>query len=185
MALTRKQQRFVDEYLLDLNATQAAIRCGYSPKTAEVQGCRLLSNAKIAPAVEKALQARAERTKIDADWLLLRLAEEATADVNDLYDENGHLRPVADWPLIWRQGLVAGIETVREKVGKDKNGDPEYSTVHKVKLSDRVRRLELLGKHVDIQAFRERVDMHIIDPYAELEEARMAKKAARESRAVH
>lgn len=184
MTLNPRQQRFVDEYLLDLNATQAAIRAGYSAKTAGAIGEENLKKPEIAAAVKTAVDARAERTQIDAEWLLVRLAEEAQADVNDLYDENGHLKAVADWPLIWRQGLVAGIETVREKVGENENGEPEYTIVQKIKLSDRTRRLELIGKHVDVQAFLERRQVEVVDPFAELEAARQGRKQAR-SQAVH
>jgi phage terminase small subunit len=75
MTITPKQRRFVEEYLIDLNATQAAIRAGYSPKTAEVQGSRLLSNAKVQAAVSEGQNNRAARTQIDADWVLKRLVE--------------------------------------------------------------------------------------------------------------
>lgn len=153
MALTRKQQTFVEEYLVDLNATQAAIRAGYSAKTANEQAARLLAKASVAEAVANAMEKRTERTQIDADWLLKRLADEAEADVSDLYDEGDALKPVADWPPIWRKGLVAGldVEEVRE-------GGAVVAVIRKIKLSDRVKRLELIGKHVDVQAFRERVE---------------------------
>lgn len=153
MALTAKQQRFVDEYLIDLNATQAAIRAGYAKGSATVEGARLLANAKVGAVVDEAKAKRAAELAIDARWVLKRLAMEVEADLAELYAENGSLRPVAEWPLIWRQGLVAGVETVRE--GK---GDDEASFVDKLKLSDRTRRLELIGKHVDIQAFKDRVE---------------------------
>ena len=65
--MTPKQAGFVEEYLVDLNATQAAIRAGYSPKTAEVQGSRLLANAKVREAVEIGKEARSERTAIRPD----------------------------------------------------------------------------------------------------------------------
>lgn len=76
--LTPKQQRFVDEYLVDLNATQAAIRAGYSAKTAEVQGPRLLGNVRIAAAIRKRQEKRQERTEITQDFVLngLRLNAE-------------------------------------------------------------------------------------------------------------
>jgi phage terminase small subunit len=153
-----KQRAFVLEYLVDLNATQAAIRAGYSAKTADQQGSRLLANVKIAEAISAAQLARAERTKIDADWVLTRLAAEVSADVADLYDETGRVKPIHDWPLIWRQGLVAGIETVQEEVGKDKDGNPIFATAYKLRLSDRARRIDMLGKHVFVSAFREQVD---------------------------
>lgn len=153
--LTDKQQRFVEEYLLDLNATQAAIRAGYSEKTASRIGSENVSKPEIASAIAEAQQKRSERTQIDADWLLKRLADESTADLADLYTENGALKAIHEWPEIWRMGLVAGIETVSEKVGIDEDGEPEFAKVHKVKLSDRVKRLELLGKHVGVGAFKD------------------------------
>lgn len=152
MTLTAKQERFVGEYLLDLNATQAAIRAGYSEKTAKSQGQRLLTNVDVARALSEAQAKRAERTEIDADWVLRRLGEEATADLADILDEAGAVRPVAEWPLIWRQGLVAGLDVHEELVEGQKVGQ----TV-KVKLSDRIKRIELIGKHVNVQAFREQV----------------------------
>jgi phage terminase small subunit len=153
MALTAKQERFVEEYMIDLNATQAAIRAGYSAKTAKQQGARLLTNVDISSALSAAQESRSERVKVDADWVLSRLAHEADADLADILDEAGAIKPVVDWPLIWRQGLVAGIDVHEEMVDGAKVGQ----TV-KVKLSDRIKRIELIGKHVDVQAFREQVE---------------------------
>lgn len=149
--LTEKQKRFVDEYLIDLNATQAAIRAGYSEKTANEIGAENLGKPSIREAVDAALQVRAKKTQIDAEWVLRRLAEEAEADVADLYTESGSLKPVHEWPKIWRQGLVAGIEIEQVK-GPDGSVAGE---VAKVKLSDRVKRLEMIGKHVRVNAFQE------------------------------
>ncbi len=69
-ALTPKQQAFVNEYLIDLNATQAAIRAGYSKKTARFIGAENLTKPDIEAAIAGAIGARAERTKIDSDWVL-------------------------------------------------------------------------------------------------------------------
>ena len=154
MSLTPKQARFVEEYLVDLNATQAAIRAGYSEKTAKSVGHENLTKPDIQAAIAKAMEARSERLKIDADWVLLRLADEATADLADLYAESGELRPVAEWPLIWRQGLVSGLIINETFLDGEKLGH-----VTKVKLSDRIRRLELIGKHVNVQAFAERKEI--------------------------
>lgn len=154
MALTDKQQRFVDEYLLDLNATQAAIRAGYSKKTARQVGSENLSKPAVEQAIAQAQQERSERTKISADWLLERLAEEATADVADLYDENGRTKPIHEWPLIWRQGLVAGFD-VEEMTAEGS----AIGYVKKLKVSDRIKRLELIGKHIDVMAFAERKEV--------------------------
>tara|TARA_Y100000114_G_scaffold153717_1_gene174229 strand:+ start:4831 stop:5325 length:495 start_codon:yes stop_codon:yes gene_type:complete len=159
--MTPKQQRFVDEYLIDLNATQAAIRAGYSAKTANEQGARLLANVSVRNAVSEAKAKRSKETGIDAAWVLSRLAAEAFADLADLYDEQGRVKPVKDWPLVWRQGLVAGIEveTIGEGAGH----------VTKLKISERIKRVELIGKHVDVQAFKEKLEVAaamtlVIDP---------------------
>lgn len=156
--LTDQQQRFVEQYLLDLNAKQAAIRSGYSEKTAEQQGSRLLSNVKVKIAIAAGQAERTERTKVDADWVLARLSQETTADLADLYDDTGRVKPIREWPLIWRQGLVAGIESFPEKIGEDENGKPIYGTAYRIKLASRDKRLEMLGKHVYVSAFREQID---------------------------
>lgn len=73
--LTRKQALFVEEYLCDLNATQAAIRAGYSARTADRQGHRLLRNAEVEAAVEAAMGARLENSQLSAAWTLDQLRE--------------------------------------------------------------------------------------------------------------
>ncbi|WP_441256158.1 terminase small subunit [Bradyrhizobium sp. 482_C4_N1_1] len=165
MARTAKQQRFVQEFLLDLNATQAAIRAGYSKGTADKQGPRLLSNPEIKAAIAAAKLQRSERTEIDADWMLRRLVEEAEADLADLYDGNGDLKPIELWPEIWRQGLVAGVEVdaLFEGTGEDRR---QVGYVKKIKLSDRLRRLELIGKHVRVNAFQDQVAVSDVEGLA-------------------
>ncbi len=153
-SLTPKQQCFVDEYLVDLNATQAAIRAGYSKKTANAIATENLAKPVIAAAIAAARAARSEATKIDAEWVLRRLAAEVEADVADLYADDGGLKPVQEWPLVWRQGLVAGLDVDETFVDGEKVGQ-----VTKVKLSERVRRLELIGKHIDIGAFVDRKEI--------------------------
>lgn len=148
--MTPKQAAFVTEYLIDLNATQAAIRAGYSARTARAMGAENLTKPDIATAIAGAKAERSTRTKVDADWLLSRLADESLADIAELYREDGSVKPVREWPLIWRQGLVAGIEV--ERIGEG------AGTVTKIKISDRIKRLELIGKHIDVQAFKEKIE---------------------------
>lgn len=155
MKLTPKQQRFVEEYLVDLNATQAAIRAGYSARGATVRGSQLLANRKVADAVAAEMAKRSEQTGINAAWVLRRLAAEAEADVRDLFDEDGNLKPVHRWPEIWRKGLVSGIDVERLFDGRGENRE-QIGTVTKIRLSERIRRLELIGKHVNVNAFADR-----------------------------
>ncbi|MDE1179489.1 terminase small subunit [Paraburkholderia sp.] len=86
MALTDKQRRFVDEYLVDLNATQAAIRAGYSPRTADKIASQLLGKTRVAEAIQAAQQERSARTQITADKVLQRWWDMANVDVNDLVE---------------------------------------------------------------------------------------------------
>jgi phage terminase small subunit len=155
MGLTAKQKLFVQEYLVDLNATQAAIRAGYSAKTAKQQGARLLTNVDIAAAVSEANANRLQKAEVDAAWLLRRFTDDLTADLADLYyPETGQLKPVHDWPLIWRQGLVAGVEVEELFEGRGEDRE-QIGFVRKVKLADRSKLKELFGKHVTIGAFKE------------------------------
>ena len=90
--LTARQRRFVDEYLVDVNATQAAIRAGYSARTANVSGCENLTKPNIAAAIITAMQARAQRTQITADRVLEELAVIAFSDIRDFtVDDSGAL----------------------------------------------------------------------------------------------
>jgi len=154
--LTPKQARFVEEYLIDMNATRAAIRAGYSEKTANQQGPRLLEHPEIAAAIDAAKSARSERAQIDALWVLQRLVSEAEADLADLFGDNGELLPVEAWPLIWRQGLVQGVEVLElfEGHGADR---VHIGRLRKIKLDSRIKRIELIGKHIGVNAFQENV----------------------------
>ena len=154
MALTHKQERFVQEYLIDLNATQAAIRAGYSEKSAHVTGHETLNKPYVASAIAEAQKSRADRTEINADWVLKRLHAEAVADLADIYDHNGSIRPIHEWPVIWRQGLIQGVKHTEVR---DSEGNSTGEFVVEVKLPDRIKRIELIGKHVNVQAFREQV----------------------------
>lgn len=92
MELTPKQERFVAEYLIDLNATQAAVRAGYSARTAASQGARLLKHGGVARAVQAAQQARAVRTEITQDRVLQELARIAFFDIRRLYRADGSMK---------------------------------------------------------------------------------------------
>lgn len=146
--LTRKQKTFCHEFMKDINATKAAIRAGYSEHTARQVGYRIMTYPHIKSYIAKLKRAREEKCNIDAAWLLKRLADELFADVSDLYNKDMTLKPPHEWPEIWRTGLVLGIDTIQLNEGS--------GVVSKVRLSDRGRRLELLGKHVDVSAFEEK-----------------------------
>lgn len=83
MALTLKQERFVQEYLVDLNATQAAIRAGYSAKTADRIGPELLGKTCVSEAIQKAIKKREKRTEVTQDYVIEKLKEIAEKDASD------------------------------------------------------------------------------------------------------
>lgn len=154
--LTPKQQRFVEEYLVDLNATQAAIRAGYSAKTARQIGEQNLSKLDIAAAISAAQVSRSKRIEVDADYVLHRLVEIDQMDVLDILTDDMSLKPVSEWPKIWRQYLSGfDLSEIFEGTGDQRE---MVGILKKIKWPDKVKNLELLGKHVGVQAFRDRVE---------------------------
>lgn len=137
--LTDKQQLFVDEYLIDLNATQAAIRAGYSAKTADQQGSRLLANVKVKQAVAEKQAQRSKRTGVNQDRVVLELAKVAFAKMTDIVDSKGRIKEDAS------PDDLACIESI-----KYKESDNEYggSVEREVKIASKLKALELLGKHL-------------------------------------
>jgi len=167
-SLTPKQERFAQEYVKDLAPMQAAIRAGYSPKTAESQGSQVLRLAKVQARVAALQSARAARVEVDSDFVLRRLLDEVNADARDLYDpETGELLPVPSWPEVWRRGLVSTIRTTKLYGRGDERGT-EIGVQTDVVLVDRARRLELLGKHIKVNAFAERLQLGMDTPLQEL-----------------
>ena len=152
--LTPKQQRFVEEYLIDLNATQAAIRSGYSEKTAKVIAAQNLSKLNVQEAIEEAQNKRQEQTQIDAAYVLKRLVEIDQMDVLDIMDDQMKIRPVNEWPKVWRQ-YVVNLENLELSDGE--------GCFKKIKWPDKVKNLELLGKHVSVGAFKDKIE-HSGDP---------------------
>lgn len=157
--LTHKQQLFVEYYLKHLNYTQAAIDAGYTPENIRVHAHRLATKANIRAAIEKRMAERIAIIGADHTLVLTRLVAELKADVADLFDDNGGFKDVSEWPLVWRQGLVAGVEVVEEFDMKNEGGKKKKVLIgqtKKVRFSDRTKRLELFGKHTLIRAFSDR-----------------------------
>jgi phage terminase small subunit len=149
MSLTPKQQAFVDEYLIDLNATQAAIRAGYSENSAEVTGCKLLRNAKVAEFVQRAMDERADKAKVDGARVLEEIGHSAFVDPVEYFDKNGHLLPIHDMPESARRS-IASIKVRREKGEIDEDGKQTWDTVTELKVNDKSRNLELYGRHLKL-----------------------------------
>ena len=156
MALTAKQQRFIAEYLIDLNAAQAAIRAGYAVKGAKDQAYQLMQRPEVVAAIKEAIEARNQRTQVDADYVLNRLTEIDQMDLLDILDDDMSIKPLSKWPKVWRQSLSGfDIAEMFEGVGKERD---LVGLMKKIKWPDKVKNLELLGKHVNVNAFRENVN---------------------------
>lgn len=139
MALTAKQKRFIEEYLIDLNATQAAIRAGYSPDTANEQGCRMLANVSIRTRIDQAMAERSKRTGVSQDRVIRELARIAFVNAPDMIDtKTATLREDAN------EDDTAAIQSVKVK---QMSGDTEM-VEREIKLADKMKALELLGKHL-------------------------------------
>ena len=138
--MTEKQKRFCDEYLIDLNATQAAIRAGYSPNTAREQASRLLSNVNVQTEVDKAMAKRSRRTGISQDRVIQELARIGFCKITDVADSNGKIKDNAS------EDDLACIESIKVKRSKTENG--AVSEEREVKIASKVKCLELLGKHL-------------------------------------
>ncbi|NKE95237.1 terminase small subunit [Pantoea agglomerans] len=154
MALTDKQEMFCREYLIDLNATQAAIRAGYSDNTARKIGSENLTKPDIAQRIIDLKSERNERVEINADYVLRRLVEIDEMDVLDILKDDGGLKMVHEWPKVWRTTL-SGLDILTTVTNFDET--TMENILKKIKWPDKVKNLELIGKHVAVQAFREQV----------------------------
>lgn len=143
MALTPKQERFVQEYLVDLNATAAAKRAGYSGKTAEQVGYQLLQKTSVSEAIQKAMLDREQRTEITQDMVLRETAKLAFFNIRKMFDKNGKPLDISELDADTAAALV-GLD-VQDVT--DNDGD-YVGFVKKYKMADKLKALELLGKHL-------------------------------------
>ena len=178
--MTPKQKRFCDEYLIDLNATQAAIRAGYKEKFAHTNAPKLLQNTTIKAKIDELMQERAKRTEITQDRVLKELAIIAfsnAADYAAVVDEETYVEVEGEWiklldddgnPVMKRtvKPVLTGSLTDEQKralsvIKKGRDG-------FEVKPYDKVRALELLGKHLGMFQDKVEVTGEINNPLADL-----------------
>ena len=155
--MTPKQEAFVREYLIDLNATQAAIRAGYSERTAAVQGFDLLRNPKVAGAVAAAQAARAARTELTADRILLELRRLALFDPRKLFDDAGEPIPIHQLDDD-TAAAVAGLEVATERNrGASSEDEASVTVVRKYKVADKNSAIDKAMRHLGI--LKDKVDL--------------------------
>lgn len=174
--LTAKQQRFCDEYLIDLNATQAAIRAGYSKKTANEQGARLLVNVSIQKKIFELQKEREKRTEITQDSVLHELALIAFAKASDyarvvekdaMVEVDGNMVPVLD-----EDGNQVKYRTVEPILTDELTEDQKKAIAvikkgrdgFEIKPYSKIQALELLGKHLGM--FTDKVEVKNTTPNA-------------------
>ncbi|MDN0106725.1 terminase small subunit [Yersinia rochesterensis] len=161
MALTDKQEMFCREYLIDLNATQAAIRAGYSVKTANRIAAQLLSKLDIQNRIAELKSQRNDLVGINAAYVLNRLVEIDQMDVLDILKDDGGIKPISEWPKVWRTTL-SGFDINTSITNFDET--TIENILKKIKWPDKVKNLELLGKHISVQAFSDKLETkHSID----------------------
>lgn len=174
--LTAKQQRFCDEYLIDLNATQAAIRAGYSKKTANEQGARLLVNVSIQKKISELQKEREKRTEITQDSVLHELALIAFAKASDyakvvekdaMVEVEGNMIPVLDEngnPVKYRtvEPILTDelTEDQKKAIAVIKKGRDGFE----IKPYSKIQALELLGRHLGM--FTDKVEVKNTTPNA-------------------
>lgn len=150
-ALTPKQQRFVEEYLLDLNASKAAARAGFSPASAPKIGWQLLEKTRIKAAIQAALDARSLRTQTTADEVVRELRILAFSDVTH-YAVNGDGKVVlARRAPFWAKRALSSVKQKKRATrrrGTDDLEDVEYET--EIKLWNKPEALKLLAQHLGI-----------------------------------
>ena len=178
--LTAKQQRFCDEYLIDLNATQAAIRAGYSEKRASEQAYQLLQKTTVQKYIEKRKTARMERTEITQDMVLKELANIAFSNAADyaavvekdaMTEIDGQMFPVLDQdgnPVKYKTVEPVPTETLTEEQKRALAVIKKGRDGFEVKPYDKIRALELLGKHLGMWTEKVEVSGEVNNPMAGL-----------------
>ncbi|MEW3513887.1 terminase small subunit [Clostridium butyricum] len=151
--LTAKQKKFVEEYLIDLNATQAAIRAGYSTESAKEIGCENLTKPNVKAEIDKAIAERSRRTGINQDRVLRELAKIAFVNPGDVINLNQ-----ATVKSDAKEEDLAAIASVKIKNIPTEDGE---ITEREIKLCDKLKALDLLGKHLGIYDKKDAEDKNL------------------------
>lgn len=151
--LTEKQQRFADEYLIDLNATQAAIRAGYSAKRASEIGHQLLQKTTVQNAIAEKMAERSRRTGVNQDRIVQELAKIAFLKMTDVVDSQGCIKDGAS------EDDLSCIESIKYKHSDTETGN---SIEREVKAASKLKALELLGKHLGM--WNDKLDVNLNQP---------------------
>jgi len=148
--LNGKQKMFGKEYIIDLNATQAAIRAGYSVKTAYSQGQRLLKKVELQAFIQSQMDKRSSRVEITADNVLKELALMGFANMLDYITVNDDGSAYVDLKNVTREQAAALSEVVVDQYVEGNGEDAKPVKKIKIKLADKKSNLELIGRHLKL-----------------------------------
>jgi phage terminase small subunit len=171
----KRFERFAREYLIDLNGTRAAIAAGYSEASASAKASQLLSNVRVQRLIDRFKSERASRLQIKADKVLEEIARLAFSNMQDFTRIDGEGKPVLDLSDIDRDKLAAVQEVREDTTGGSGDGERKRVVRTTVKLADKTRNLELLGRH--LKMFNDKLDLNVRGRLT-LEQVLEAKKTA-------
>lgn len=164
--LNGRQQQFCREYIIDLNATQAAIRAGYSSKTAEAQASRLLTNVKIQKLIQELKNKRAQRTEITADRVLQEYARLGFFDPRKLFNDDGSPKGIHDLDDD-TAAVLAGLEVM--EIWEGRGDDRQFvGYLKKYKLADKKGALDSIARHLGMFNDKVEVTANLNNPFAGL-----------------
>ena len=163
----RPVEEVLISYLSDFNISQTAQRMGMSSSSV-----RNIINTN-RNALDELQQARQLRAKVDADYVLSSLKELNETDIGDVFNDDGSLKPISDWSPVLRRGISS--LSVKEQVD---DGGALVGRVVNVKLPDKLKTLELMGKHIAVKAFSEQVEVSDNSDLATLMARRMLRLEA-------
>lgn len=158
-----RHEEFCHEYLKTLSSQKAGEATGYKNRQ---NAWDVLQREEVQDRIEYLNAIRLKRIDVDADYVLKRLVEIDQMDVLDIMDDKYCLKPIGEWPKIWRQ-YISNIENTEEFDGYGEERE-QIGWLKKIKWPDKVKNLELLGKHISVGAFKEKVEHDISDPLKEL-----------------
>lgn len=158
-----RHEEFCHEYLKTLSAQEAGKTVGFKTRQ---HAWDVLQREEVEERIAFLNGQRLSRVDVDADYVLRRLVEIDQMDVLDIMDDNFCLKPISEWPKVWRQ-FVSNIENNEEFEGYGEDRE-QSGWLKKIKWPDKVKNLELLGKHIAVGAFKEKVEHDVSDPLKEL-----------------
>ena len=163
--LNHKQLAFIKEYLIDKNATQAAIRAGYSARTAHSQGARLLTHVEIKVALSGALEKQIKRIDLDADRVLLEIYRILKVKIGDVLNDDMTPRLLSEMT----EDAQRAVSRVVVRVERDEDGD-EVARITDIHLWSKTESAKMLGKHFELFLDRIRIEQPNVHTSHDLQE---------------